>query len=369
MKTRCSKCILPESIPGIHFDRNGVCNYCHNNFPNYSPKGEEELLKFITNQIKQKSTADCLVGLSGGKDSTFTLYTLKERFGLKVEAFTYIHEGSTDFSVKNAINVCKSLGVKHHIVSLKKEKHLRTFKGFFTAFTKKPSSTIAGMTCVACKHLHIFGMKIAKERGIPIVVWSNSPLEYPPFLALKYKADSTNQFQRESVVKGAVLLLYELSRTIDFPITFLKYFDVTLPGCLAAFPTSKYLRYRYPSVVPLFFYDYIKWEPRKIKQIIQEKVHWENPTIGEDWHSDCLFNYFKEYMFLKMFGASYTDAYLSNQIRYNLLTREEALTELKLSRENNLKGILYAIEKLNLNSLKNKIDYKVFMIENENTGS
>jgi tRNA(Ile)-lysidine synthase TilS/MesJ len=70
------------------------------------------------------------VGISGGKDSSFALMELKRSLGLRVEAFTYIHEGSTPFAYENAQQLCKRLDVKHHVISLPGKAHLNSFKDF-----------------------------------------------------------------------------------------------------------------------------------------------------------------------------------------------------------------------------------------------
>lgn len=356
---RCSKCILPDSIPGITFNERNECNYCEDNFPMYHPRGDESLASLLQTKLRNESSADCLIGLSGGKDSTYSLITLKEKFNMRVEAFTYVHEGTTPFSIENAQNTCKKLNIKHHIVSLKNQRHLKTFKGFFEAWVKSPSTTTAGMTCVACKHLHLFGMNIAKERNIPMIIWSNCPLEYSPFLALKITGNKDNQLERESNAKGSILLLKELVKTKEFPVTFFKYFGTCFKGCLAAFPTSSYLKKKYSEITPVFFYEYHNWNPNVIIEYIKEKVDWKIPGDIEDWHSDCLFNFFKEYMFLSMLGASYTDAFLSNQIRYGIISREDAFLKLEEIRKINSVGLLKSMEVFNLQHLINKININV----------
>ena len=80
---RCSRCVLPETFPGISFDDDGVCNFCR------AFKGREKLetskSKYRSRfekliEEKQKSGGyDCLMAYSGGKDSTYTLMVLKEK--------------------------------------------------------------------------------------------------------------------------------------------------------------------------------------------------------------------------------------------------------------------------------------------------
>lgn len=358
---RCSKCVLPDTISGISFNERNECNYCVENFPPYFPKGDESLSKLLQANIRKGTNVDCLVGLSGGKDSTYALVKLKEEFNMRVEAFTYVHEGSTSYSIENAINTCKKLNIKHHLVSLDKQIHLRTFTGFFKAWLKSPSPTTAAMTCVACKYLHILGLKIAKKRNIPMIVWSSTPLEVPPFLAIKRRVEG-NELKKVSNAKSSILLLKEMVKTREFPTTFIANFNTCIKGCLAVSPEVPYLRRKFPEITPVFFFQYHNWDPKLIKEYIKEKVDWKIPGEKEDWHSDCLFHFFKEYMFTSMMGTSYLEAYLSNQIRYGLLSREEALLKIEESKCTNTVGIVNAMEILNLQHLKSKINSEVFNI-------
>jgi Queuosine biosynthesis protein QueC len=356
---RCSKCILPCTTPGISFNEKKECNFCEENYPPYFPEGDESLIKLLQANIREGTSADCLVGLSGGKDSTYALLKLKEEFNMRVEAFTYIHEGSTTFSMENAKNICKKLNIKHHIVSLDKQTHLKTFIGFFEAWLKAPSPTRAAMTCVACKHLHILGLKIAEKRNIPMIVWSSTPLEVPPFVAIKRYADNKKS-KNASNAKSSILLLNEIVKSKGFLTTFIKYFKTCYYGCLAVSPESVFLKKRFPGITPVLFYQYHNWDPKLIKNYIREKIDWKIPGDKEDWHSDCLFHYFKDYMFISMMGASYYDAFLSNQIRYGLISREEALLKIEESKLANSTGLLNAVEILNLQHLKGEINSNIY---------
>jgi len=356
---RCNRCILTNSVPGITFNEDGICNFCLENYPPYFPLGDDELRKILSMNVRPETQADCLVGLSGGKDSTYALIKLKTEFNMRVEAFTYMHEGSTGFSLENAKKTCQKLGIKHHIISLDKHAHLNTFKGYFRAWLKSPSPTSAAMTCVACKHLHLIGNNIARERNIPMIIWSSTPLEAPQFVAVKRNLVD-NKFKTMSNAKSGLLIMKEMVKTFEFPVTFMKYFNTSYKGCLSVSPSSTYIQKKFPDVKPIYFFSYHQWNPEIIKKYIKSKVDWEIPGNREDWHSDCLFHYMKEYMFLKMMNTSYEDAHLSNQIRHGIITRENALAQLKLSRKNNAIGLSAALDTLNLNDFRNQIDFNVF---------
>ena len=83
---RCRRCIMPATFPGITFNRQGVCNFC----ASYVPRpalGKEKLREVLTAQ--SGTSYDCLVPVSGGKDSTYLLYYAIKVLGLSVIAFNY----------------------------------------------------------------------------------------------------------------------------------------------------------------------------------------------------------------------------------------------------------------------------------------
>lgn len=358
---RCRTCLLPSSLPGSDFDETGACSWCRSNYPNYRPKGADELRRLLEEKRRPQSSVDCLVGVSGGKDSCYVLYELKETFGMRVEAFTYHHDGVHAFALENARKVCESIGVPLHVVSLREHEHLRSFQTFFRAWLDSPNTVTAGMTCVACKHLHLLGSELARDRGIPMMVWANSPLEYSPFLAIKKRSDGIG---REGLAKSAALLATKLAASPRFLLGVARHFPTCLNGCLSFAPTSKYLAYRFPMLEQIFFFEYVEWNADQILERLRERTPWTLPaSVRSDWHSDCVFNVFKEYMFEKMYGVSYTDGFLSNQIRHGLITRERALELLRESKEFYDSLLMPALETVGLNHLADRIDAGCFRRE------
>jgi len=79
---------MPDTLPGSDFDENGVCSWCRNSYPAYTVKGDQRLITKFKGLGKHSGRADCVVGLSGGKDSTYALYRLVRHYGLKAEALS-----------------------------------------------------------------------------------------------------------------------------------------------------------------------------------------------------------------------------------------------------------------------------------------
>ena len=118
----CTKCLLDTTVKDIWFDTEGICKYCYiydelnSNFPlnhNLSHRLDE-----IVRKIKQKGKRakyDCVVGLSGGRDSTYTLYKAVS-LGLKPLAVHFDNGWNTEISIKNIKNACETLDVELYTV-------------------------------------------------------------------------------------------------------------------------------------------------------------------------------------------------------------------------------------------------------------
>jgi hypothetical protein len=82
---RCSICILPESFPKISLNEKRICNF-FSSYETFIPLGENKLVD-ILERHKAKSY-DCVIPISGGKDSTYVLYYAVKKLGLKVICVT-----------------------------------------------------------------------------------------------------------------------------------------------------------------------------------------------------------------------------------------------------------------------------------------
>ena len=110
---RCTKCILAETMPFIEFDEYGICNYCKFHKP-HKIKGISELKKILEPTYND---FDCLVTLSGGRDSSFGIHYIKKMLGLNPVAYTYDWGMVTDLARRNQMRMCGKLGVEHILVS------------------------------------------------------------------------------------------------------------------------------------------------------------------------------------------------------------------------------------------------------------
>lgn len=118
----CSNCIMDTTDSNITFDERGWCDYCQNYYknilPNWHPneKGEKMLAPLI-NKIKKDGKGrdyDCLIGISGGIDSSYLAYIAKEKFGLRPLLFHVDAGWDLQVAVNNIERLIDGLGLDLH---------------------------------------------------------------------------------------------------------------------------------------------------------------------------------------------------------------------------------------------------------------
>ena len=85
---RCKRCVMPETKGRVEIDENGLCNICREREKDNTKvekKDEKESLSYFKKKLlfhtKSSPKYDCIVSVSGGKDSMMTLYIAKKGFG------------------------------------------------------------------------------------------------------------------------------------------------------------------------------------------------------------------------------------------------------------------------------------------------
>ena len=167
-KVVCNNCLFDSTVPELKIDSEGICSYCHlhNRFKNYHSRGKKGRLKLL-NLVKEIKASrgkkyDCIVGVSGGVDSSFTLY-LAVRFGLKPLAVHVDNGWNSELAVENIQNMTDKLGVDLHTEVL----NWKSFKDLQLSFLKAsvPDGEIpTDMTLIS----NLF--KMARKLGVSYVI-------------------------------------------------------------------------------------------------------------------------------------------------------------------------------------------------------
>jgi N-acetyl sugar amidotransferase len=139
MTRMCSRCLYDETIPGIVFDENGVCNYCHihdqldKEYPT-GPEGEQKI-RALNEKIKINGRGkkyDVIVGVSGGCDSSYLVY-LTVNMGLRPLAVHFDNTWDTTVAVENIHDVLKKLDVDLYTYVVDNKEYDDIYRSFLRA--------------------------------------------------------------------------------------------------------------------------------------------------------------------------------------------------------------------------------------------
>lgn len=321
---RCTKCILPETFPGIEFNKDGICNYCLN-YKKYIVKGESVLKRELSEYKNKGDRADCIVTTSGGRDSSFVLYKLVKDFRMKVLAVTYDWGMMTLEAHRNWEKTSKILSIEHIVIRPDTEKIKRHIRKNIKAWLKKPHLGLVWLFTQGDKQAEYHINKIAKKFRIPLVVTgAGNALETTHFkhAFMGVKNADVKGVGMDLSFHGKIQLLFSYA---------LEYFKNPryVNGSMIEMLRSFFIQYI--SASPggtkwLHFFQYHKWDEDEVLPLIRKELVWESPedTILS-WRTDDATAPFYNYLHYMMAGFTENDTFRSNQIREGVLNREEAL--------------------------------------------
>ena len=166
----CKRCVNTGKNPAITFDKNGFCHICSSYLQHLDLKHLKKELKFLTSfKGRGKGKYDVVVGISGGKDSTATLYTIKQ-MGFTPLAVTLDLGYLPETTIPRAQEMAKLLATDHEVIDIRKyvrkidissyKKTIQLYEEPFTLETKikfKKAYTLGRKHySVKCKHSPIF---------------------------------------------------------------------------------------------------------------------------------------------------------------------------------------------------------------------
>ncbi|MBE0426213.1 MAG: 7-cyano-7-deazaguanine synthase [Nitrospirae bacterium] len=322
---RCSICILPEVYPNISFDEKGECNFCKTH-QKIQFLGKSKLKEDLLKNKKDKGKYDCLVPVSGGKDSTFVLYQMSKVYQMRVLAFNYDNRLTHPQAQENVRKIVNYLGVDLVIKKNKKQKKYMAIN--LRAYLRKPSVGMIPMLCTGCRY-GIIGnaFNIAKEYDIPMIIIGWSPIEDTPFKEV-YLKDNGN-----SVIGGLLRNLIKNPAYIR-PNNMIGAVKDYYHSYQQVKDWNIVLKMLHPNVKLIQFYDYVPYNPDEIENIVERELSWETPDKKDSWQFDCKIKLLQNYFYEKELGFTATDCYLSAMVREGFISRSEALERLKYSKQN-----------------------------------
>ncbi len=317
---RCSRCILPETMPFISFDAQGVCNYCRHYKPRNAPRPKEELFN-LAEPYRRATGNDCIVPFSGGRDSCYALHLVVNELKMKPVAYTYDWGMVTDLGRRNISRMCSMLGVENIIVADDIEQKRKNIAMNLRAWLKSPHLGMVSILTAGDKHFFRHVETIKKQTGISMNLWGVNPLEVTHFKAgfLGIPPD----FEEKRVYSHGVMkqLRYHALRfkaMLESP----GYFNSSLWDTLS----GEYYRSFTNKSDYYHIFDYWRWDEKQIDETLVKEYDWERAVdTNTTWRIGDGTAAFYNYIYQWVAGFTEHDTFRSNQIREGDVTREEAL--------------------------------------------
>jgi len=179
---RCSKCILPETMPFIEFDSFGICNYCKNYVARNSPRPLEELVLALED-YRRAEGPECIIPFSGGRDSSFALHVASRVLGLRCVTYTYDWGMVTDLGRRNISRMCSQLGVENIVVAANIRQKRKNIQRNLNAWLGAPNLGLISLLTAGDKHFFKYTDQVRHQTGVSLNIWGINPLEVTHFKA------------------------------------------------------------------------------------------------------------------------------------------------------------------------------------------
>lgn len=347
----CQRCILPDSYPDVELDSDGVCTLCriHDAAPRLRrpAAGKEALLQLLTS--RPRSRYDCVVPLSGGKDSSYALFYVVKELGLRPLAVFCDSGFVVDAAKRNIQRICRDLSVDLVVHQASFRRKL-TREALYIWKYRGPFSV-----CPPCEtNNRSVSIQTAAKRGIPFIVWGATDFEDdattfsdPDSGTWRERfghghdtaAKSPRLLARHLLEVTGLNLVYQAAKMpipraarlrLAFHSTMYLYYrvrnnlDVDVPeGWRKILPTVQ-TSFEGKPVEAVYIYDYIPYDPQAFVATLRKEIGWEAPE-GKEARMDCKLHALQAYEHLRRTGITLDGFTFAVLVRYGLMTRAEAL--------------------------------------------
>jgi N-acetyl sugar amidotransferase len=315
----CRRCVYPEIGVNLIFDDEGVCSACRvaeefeqltSQFWEDRERRFRELMDSY--RVKEGSSYDCIVAVSGGKDSYWQTYIIKVKYGLNPLLVTYHGNNYLPEGQGNLDRMRDAFGVDHLIFSPSTD----TLRKLNRVGFKK----MGDMNWHAHAGIKIVPMSVAVKYRIPLVVWGETTWS----IAGMFSPDDYVEYNKRTVLEHD-LRGYEWRDMLD------QHENITEKDLIwLRFPSDEAIAE--VGVRGIYIGNFFKWDPNSHAKKMHEEFGFEfarNPfertyrymSNLDDMHENGIHDYMK---FIK-FGYGRASDHASKDIRSGYMTRERGV--------------------------------------------
>jgi N-acetyl sugar amidotransferase len=312
----CNRCLYPENHPlNIIFDEHGICSGCrvHEEKDVLDWEVRDQKLKKILNNYKNKSgkNYDCIIPVSGARDSYFIVHTVKNVLGMNPLLVTYNKHYNTAVGIRNLANLRILFDCDIMTLTVNPE----TVKKITRATIRKMGSIywhcIAGQT--------VYPVQVAVKFKIPLIIWgAHQGIDQVGMFSHKDEVEMTRKYRKEHDLMGfeAEDLISEFDNITEQDIVQYKY------------PDDKEIERI--GVRGIYLNNYIRWDSRAQHEQMIKLYNYESSlqTRTFDTYNDVdCYNYSDVHDYIKYIKHGYSKVtdHASREIRLRRMTREQGI--------------------------------------------
>ena len=298
---------MNDTITEFNLDKSGKCNFCLDwekkklLYSNFTEKEENSNLESLKKKFKKsKNDYDCIVGLSGGTDSSFVIYKL---WKMDINPLVIHMDNGWNSSISN-LNISKMLNLTqfdYETLIL----NWKEFKDLQISFLK---SDVPDIELVTDHAIFAYIINYALKKKIKYIISGvNFATEHSVIPSWGWRKDDFSHIKKIHKLFGTVKLK-----------TFPK-----------MYPLKKFFHEKITKKIEIInLLDLINYNTKDAKKILKEEFNWED--YGNKHHESFFTKFFQGYILPKKFNIDKRVLHLSCLIRNNEISRDEALEELKL---------------------------------------
>ena len=298
-KKECIRCLFNDTAPSLKLDKNNICQFCkmHDEMENDYPLNEfsEINLQKIADNIRLKGRNkkyDCVVGVSGGRDSSYLLYIVKNKMNLRPLAVHYDNGFNSEVSVSNILKLCEKLNVDLETKVADWDTIKDITKSFFKAAVSDPDTpTDVGIfktiyeIAYREKIKYVFHGHSFRTEGIEPLEWTYMDGLYVKSIHKKYGNSNLSKFDNFSLID---LIKYKFFANIK-------------------------------TILPL---NYINYNSNDVKKVLKE--NFETHFYGGHHHESVLTKFIVAYYLPKKFNIDRRITQYSALVRSNQISKSDA---------------------------------------------
>ncbi len=345
MSATCKTCLLPTNYLNIKIDDEGICNHCRE-FNTTDYLGAEKLLQDIQPALRLNTSKkyDCVVGFSGGRDSTYLLWYIVKILKLRPLAVFSDDLFIPEIALQNMENTCKILGVE--LRSIKHDNLKRCITHHLNAWIRRPvPETLMFINVGERIGYETLVEKEAIKEGVHLIFGGRTAIQ------------SAERYKKE------LMLLNHRGGQVSWVLGYMK--QVILNPALLTNLFSLKVQYQEFMVVRWKkqlikkhnlsiihpFYKYIHWVEKELEDVLFNELHWAIPEGAKNSaRFGCEIDTLRQYLYLRTLGYNDTYVDLSYLIRDGQHNREDAAEILKSSLDISDDYIRYILTKAGVNS-------------------